>query len=336
MDEDVDATGRRAILAAGLGVTVAAVAHRTAAAQDARVWAPQRDVRLITGFPPGGTTDIVARLLAEALRPIVGQPVVVDPRPGANGYVAAQAAARAAPDGHTLFLTQLGIMSVGPVVPGVTVGVDLDRDLVPLACLVGTPMVLVARPGAPFRDVDAFLAEARAQPGGLTYASAGNGSINHLAMERFAGLNGISLVHVPYRGGGPAAVDLAAGRVDAMFANLAEAMGHIQGGRMVPLALAGEGPSAALQGAPLLLDRFHGFSVLNWFGVVAPAGVSASVQDYWRGRLLDVMNDQGVRRGFMERALDPVVEDAAAFRQRIVDERARWRLVVEAGRIHAD
>lgn len=336
MGKDVDANGRRALLVVGLGATLAAIGHRSAVAQDPRAWAPQREVRLITGFPPGGTTDIVARLLAEALRPGLGQPVIVDPRPGANGYVAAQAASRAMPDGHTLFLTQLGIMSVGPVVPGVTVGVDLDRDLVPLACLVGTPMVLVARPGAPFRDVDSFLSEARARPGGLTYASAGNGSINHLAMERFASLNGISLVHVPYRGGAPAAVDLAAGRVDVMFANLAEAMGHIQGGRMVPLALAGEGPSAVLQGPPLLADRFPGFSVLNWFGVVAPAGVPEAVQDHWRSRLLSVMNDPAVRRSFAERALDPVVEDAETFRRRIADERARWRLVVEAGRIRAD
>ncbi|WP_426959708.1 Bug family tripartite tricarboxylate transporter substrate binding protein [Muricoccus radiodurans] len=321
---------RRDLMLAG---AAAALSPRPGTAQG---WAPTRDVRLITGFPPGGTTDIVARLLAEALRPRAGQPVVVDPRPGANGYLGAQAASRAAPDGHTLFLTQLGIMSVGPVVPGVTVGLDLDRDLVPLACLVGTPMVLVVRPGAPFADVDAFLAAARARPGGLTYGSAGNGSINHLAMERFAALNGVSLVHVPYRGGAPAATDLGAGRVDAMFANLAESLGPIAGGRMVPLALAGEGPSGALPDAPLLSARFPGFSVLNWFGIAAPAGLPEPARAFWEGALLGALADPAVRRGFAERALDPVLEDGATFARRIAGERARWRQVVEAGNIRAD
>lgn len=294
-------------------------------------WAPTREVRLLTGFPPGGTTDIVARLLAEALRPRLPQPVVVDPRPGANGFVAAAAALRAPPDGHALFLAQLGILSIGPALPGTSPPEGIEA-LLPLGAVAGTPMVLVARPGAPFTNLDGLLAAARAKPGGLTYGSAGIGSVNHLAMERFARVAGVSLLHVPYRGGAAAALDLQAGRVDAMMANLAESLAPLAERRISPLALAGEAPSAVLPDVPLLRDRFPDLSVLNWFGVFAPPGLDDAVRATWSALVSDAMASPGVRSAFVSRALEPLDEDGDTLGHRVRAERAIWaRLALEAG-----
>ena len=184
---------------------------------------PRQPIRLLVGFAAGGTADQVARIAAEAMQRRGGPPVVVEIRTGALGFIALQAVARAAPDGLTLGIGIMGQLAVAPVVPGSVIPIDLDRELALLCNLAGTPMALVVPPGSPAADrARSSSPMARARPGEVTYASTGNGSTNQLGAEAFAAAAGIRMTHVAYRGGVPAALDVAAGRVDMLFANVAE------------------------------------------------------------------------------------------------------------------
>jgi tripartite-type tricarboxylate transporter receptor subunit TctC len=220
---------RRALLGAITGAAAPALAQ-------------QPPIRLLSGFAPGGAVDIVARIAQEAIGRRTGRQVVVETRSGALGYIALQQTARAAPDGLTLGIGIMGNMSVAPVVPGSTIPFDLDRDLLPVCNLAGTPTALIARPDAPFATLSEFVASAKERPGRATYASTGNGSTNQLAAEYLAREAGLQLVHVSYRGGAPAGMDIMAGRVDIFFGNVAECATMIRDCQVKGLGLAATRP----------------------------------------------------------------------------------------------
>src|SRR5882724_5526994 len=190
--------------------------------REAAAWTPSRAVRVFIGYPAGGAVDIVVRIVAEGVRRTSGTVVVAEVRSGAYGTIAAQAAALAAPDGYVLTSAIMGMMSVLPAIPGARMALDVDRDLTPVTNLAGTAMALVARIDAPFDDIDGLVAYAKPRPGQATYASSGVGSINHIAAAYIASEVGIEMLHVPYRGGAPATMDIVGGRVDIMVANVAE------------------------------------------------------------------------------------------------------------------
>ncbi len=320
---------RRALLAGSLAAVVSA---RPAGA----AWAPQQPIRILIGYPPGGAVDILVRIVAEGMQRVRGVGVLPEIRSGAYGFIAAQAASRAAPDGYTLASAIMGMMCVLPVIPGIPVPLDLDRELTPVSTLAGTPMALVARPDAPFADVDGLIAYARGRDGAATYASSGNGSINHLAAALFASEAGVGLTHVPYRGGAPATLDVSAGRVDIMVANVAEVAPMIRAGQLKGLGVTAASPSAMLPALPPLAGRFPLMDINNWFGIAGPAGLPAEVRAGLADLFAAALRDPQTARTLTERGLVPLAENGEAFEERIRHDRARWRQVVQAANIRGD
>ncbi len=319
--------GRRALLAAP------ALLAAGAAAAD---WRPGQPIRILVGFAAGGTADQVARIAAEAIGRRAGHTVVVEVRSGALGFIALQALARAVPDGHTVGICIMGSMAVAPVVPGSQIPLDLDRELLPVCNLAGTPMALIARPDAPFRTTAELVAHAKARPGVVTYASTGNGSTNQLAALHFAVEAGLSLVHVSYRGGAPAALDVAGGRVDTMFANIAEVAPMIQAGQVRALGLAATRPSPLVPDVPLLTRDLPALDISNWFGLAAPAGLPAEIADALARLFMGAMADPTTAPLLAGRGMEAIPEDAAAFAVHIHRDRERWARVVAAGNIRAN
>jgi tripartite-type tricarboxylate transporter receptor subunit TctC len=299
-------------------------------------WVPQQPIRILIGYPPGGAVDILVRVVAEGMQRVRNVAVVAEVRSGAYGFIAAQAAARAAPDGYTLASAIMGLMSVLPTIPGIPVPLDLDRELTPVSALAGTPMALVARPDAPFADLDGLIAYARSRDGAATYASSGNGSINHLGAALFCGAAGVRMTHVSYRGGAPAVLDVSAGRIDIMVANVAEVAGQIRGGQLKGIGVTATAPTPLMPELAPLAARIPALAIDNWFGVAGPAGLPPEVRDGLAGIFAAAVRDPQTARILMERGLIPIGEGSAAFAERIRRDRARWQQVVDANGIRGD
>ncbi|MGX9964127.1 Bug family tripartite tricarboxylate transporter substrate binding protein [Roseomonas sp. F4] len=321
---------RRAILA---GAALTALA-RPALAQPA--WTPQQPIRVLVGYPPGGAVDILVRVVAEGAHRLRGLTIIAETRSGAYGFIAAQTAARAAPDGLTLASAIMGMMSVLPAIPGIPVPLDLDRELTPISALAGTPMALVVRPDAPFNDIDGLVAYAKSRDGAATYASSGNGSINHLGAALFCGATGITMTHIPYRGGAPATLDVSAGRVDMMVANVAEVAEQIRGGRLKGLGVTAKEPTPLMPELTPLAQRVPSMEINNWFGLAGPAGLPPHIRTALGELFAAVVADPQTARTLNERGLIPLGEFGTAFEERIQRDRARWRQVVQANNIRGD
>ncbi len=232
---------------------------------------PSRPLRWIVPYPAGGGTDLVARTVAAAVAPLLGQPVVVDNRPGAGGILAAEALARAPADGHVLMSADMGMLVYNTALYR-RLPYDPARDFRPVSTVARFHFALVTHPEAPARSVEAMIAEARRQPGALNMASPGIGSPHHLALERLQKAAGIRVTHLPYRGGAPAVADLVAGQVHAMFLDLASGQSALEAGRLRPLAVAAATRLAVLPGVPTLAEcGLPGFEVYSRQGVVMPA-----------------------------------------------------------------
>ena len=321
---------RRALLA-GAAATAVALAHPARAA-----WRPAQPVRILVGYPPGGAVDVLVRVVAEGVQRLHGVQIIAENRSGAYGIIAAQAAARSAPDGATLCSAIMGMMSVLPAIPGIPVPMDLDRELTPVCTLAGTPMALVVRPDAPFDDIDGLIAYAKSRNGAAMYASSGNGSINHLGGALFCSAAGIEMTHIPYRGGAPATLDVSAGRVDMMVANVAEVAQQILGGQLKGLGVTAREPSPLAPQLPPLALRMPTMEINNWFGLAGPAGLPAPIRDGLSELFAAVVNDPQTSRTLLQRGLLPLGEAGATFEQRIQRDRARWRDVVRANNIRVD
>jgi len=316
---------RRTILAAAAALPLV----RSAAAQP-------RDLRLICAFPPGGSGDIFFRLMAERLQPIVGRPVLVENRVGAVGMVAAEAVSRMAPDGNVVVNTVMGMHAVLPQLPGQAMPLNPDTDLTLISNGCGIYNILVARPDAPFRTVPELIATAKAAPGRLTYASGGTGSSQHLAGEMFKAMAGVDLLHVPYRGGAQAVVDLMAGRADVMFGNLPEFLGQIRGGGLRAMAYGGASTSPLVPGLPLIQRDVPGFEVTNWFGICGPKGMAPATVASWTELLRRLGADAEFQRRVAENGMEILFGSPAAFRTTIEADRARWGQVIRSAGIRAE
>ena len=320
---------RRSLLVAGLGLAGSQAAH-------AQPWAPDRPIRLVVPFPPGGPTDLVARPLAQRLGEALGQTVLVDNRGGAGGNLGAQAVARAAPDGHTLLLSNVGVLAVNAALYR-SLPFDPERDFAPVALVAGAPVALVVNAAVPARNVAEFVAWTRVQPGPVPYGTAGIGTPGHLAGEVFRSLTGAALAHLPYRGSAPALQDLAAGHIAAMFDPVQSPLGQIQAGRIRALALSGATRSAALPDVPTMAEAgVPGHEMVAWWAVVAPARTPAPVLERLVlevGRIAqdpawqDSLSRQGVTAMFRGGS------DFASFRR---DEAGRWAAAVRASGASAE
>jgi len=293
------------------------------------------DVRFLCGFAPGGTCDLLTRLLADKLGPVLNQRVVVENRTGAGGLIAAEVVARAAPDGNTVFLVSMANLTVMPVMPGTRMPIDVDRELTPIGMVANVYNVLVTGPQARFRDVPSLIALARAEPGRLSYASTGNGSSQHLAAALFERMAGVSLLHVPFRGGAPAVVEMTAGRVDMMFGNMPEFLGQIRGGGLRAVAYGAPRPSPLLD-LPLVGASVPGFEMSSWFGIAGPANMPAPVLDRWVGALRQVAADADFQRKMTENAMEITLMGPDEFRTTIQRDRARWADVIQRSNIRAE
>jgi tripartite-type tricarboxylate transporter receptor subunit TctC len=323
---------RRGVQRRGIVVLAAAAAagiprHAPAAGY------PARPIALVVAAPPGGPSDALARMLAGPMGKALGQPLIVDNRPGAGGILAAEAVARAAPDGHTLMLSSIINATGHTLLP--KRGADINRDFVHIVQLVSGANVLVARPGRP-TTLGELLALARAQPGRLSYASAGNASSGHLAMEMLKQRAGVSLVHVPYRGGAPALNDLLAGQVDVMFLNQDAVLPHLRDGRLQALAISSSVRHPLLPEVPTVAEAgFPGFEATAWAGLSAPRGTPPAVVARLQSAALQAL--QGPLKAKQEALGALVVGSAPAdYTAFVRSETEKWAKVIQVVGIHAD
>lgn len=303
----------------------------TAASQPAFAQAdwPTRPVRVLVPSGPGGTSDIFMRLLAGHVGKALGQPVVVENRPGAGGTVAASLAARAEPDGYTFMMNSVGTHGISPAM--YKLSFDPDRDVAAVARLAATPNVLYVRKDSPIRTVRQLLDHARAHPGQVTYASSGQGTAGHLSAVRLAMSAGLDLVHVPYNGAAPAIQSVLQGQVTMAFENAAPLMGQIRGGTVVPLAVTSATRSTQLPQVPTMAEAgVPDFEITSWFGVVGPAGTPVKIVERFSTALQDALREPEVIAAIQRLGSDPSFAGPAEFDAFMKAERARWLPIVKA------
>jgi tripartite-type tricarboxylate transporter receptor subunit TctC len=317
----------RFVLATSLAMLAIAAAAQISWAQPY----PARPIRLLVSFPPGGAADIVARLLGQPLSARLGQPVVVENRPGSNGNLAGELVARAAPDGYTLLLGPSALFGINPHLYS-RMSIDPLKDLLPVASLVSNELILAASPTlASVSDFGEFIALARRTQPPLFYGSIGNGSEHHLAMELLKQQAGIALVHVPYRGGGPAAIGVMAGDVAAMFGGGSVAP-LVQGGKLKGLAVSGPRRSPVL-GLPAIAEFYSGYEVTLWQGLFAPVGTPDAIMERLRTEANAILaqGDFAQKLGTAGSG-DPYITTPADFAVRIRSDHARYgKLIKDAG-----
>ena len=294
------------------------------------------DVRFLCGFPPGGNADLLCRILAEALKPDIGQNVIVESKAGASGFIANETVANAAPDGRTIGLAAMAAMCVSPVMPGQKLPINVDTDLTPIASVASVPNILVFGKHVKFRTVPALIEEAKKNPGKFTYASAGNGTSQHLAGELFKTMAGVNLLHVPYRGGAPAIQDIVAGNCDVMFGNLPEFLGQIGGGGLIPIAFGSPKGSPLFPGLPTIAQYLPGYEVVNWFAVFGPKGLPPDMVGTWNKALRTAVMKPDVQKRFSDNAMDGLTGSPADLRAMIVADRKKWSEVIQKAGMRAD
>ena len=314
---------------------LAAGAVLTAASRS--VWAdgyPTHPVRIVVGFAAGSTSDILARLIGQWLSERLGQQFVVENRPGAGGNVGAESVVKAAPDGYTL------LMVPPAVAPNAALYKDLNfdfvRDAAPVAGVVRVPNVLEVNPSVPVKTVPELIAYAKAKPGTLSFASAGIGTMSHLAGQLFNTATGINIQHVPYRGDGPAMADLIAGQVQVGFATMTASIGHIRADKLRPLAVTTLSRSDALPGIPSVSEFVPGYEASSWFGIAAPSGTPVEIVE-----ILNRETNAGLAAPRIEARLTDMggmllTGSAADFGKLIADEIEKWGKVITSAGIKAE
>ena len=307
----------------------------TAAAQ-----LPDRPVRIVVPFPPGGTSDIVARILAAGAGPLLPQGALVENKAGAAGNIGTAEVARAQPDGTALIQCTIGTCAANPFLYS-NPGYDLDRSFTPVILTGAVRNVMSVRNGLPARDVRELVALVRGQPGAITFGSSGVGASNHLAPELMRGLLGMNWVHVPYRGSAPAITDLVAGRIDVFFDNLPSILPQIRAGTVRALAVASatrtpelpELPTFAESGVPELAQ---GLIIESWFGFLAPAGTPRPVVEALNAAFDRALADPALRQRLQEAAVVPLGGPPERMAEHLRSEAARWGQVIRANRISAE
>ena len=330
MSHSPDDSGRRRTILTGGALVLAAGLPNLAVAQ--KSWMPTRDIHFYIGFPVGGSADVLCRLVADALRPIFGQTVIVDSKTGANGFIAAEVLSRAPADGHTVCFVTMGMMTIAPQLPGYPLPID-PGILTPIANIGGIPSILVTYPDAPFKTVPELIAYAKANPGKVTYASSGPGSTTQLAAELFGILAGVELLNVPYRGGGPAMIDLMAGRVQMMIGNMPDFVSQIQAGRLRAIAFGGGQTQPLFPDLPLINQYLTGFDVDNWFGIVGPPNMPVSIQNAWNEALQRVYGTPSVQKLLTANGFQTMIGPVEQFKAQIAASMKRWGGVIKTANI---
>ncbi len=306
-----------------------------AAAAHAQAY-PARSIRLIVPFPPGGPNDVLGRVIALKLTEQMGQQVVVDNRGGAGGIIGAELAARANPDGYTLFFGGTASMSINPNLHK-KLGYDPLADFAAVSLIGTAPSLLTLNPSQPARSVKDLIDVAKAKPGQLTFASSGVGTAPHLAGELFNVMAGVRMVHVPYRGGGPAFVDLMAGQVAMYFAGISASLPFVKEGKLRAIAVTGAQRTAVMPEMPTIAESgLPGYEVSNWYAIVAPAATPKAVIARLNAELIRALAAEDMKRRFLELGADPVGSDPGQLAAYIRSELPKWAKVIQAAGIKSE
>jgi tripartite-type tricarboxylate transporter receptor subunit TctC len=295
---------------------------------------PSRPVRIIVGFAPGGPADIVARLMGQWLSERLGQPFVIENRPGAGGNIATEAVVRAPADGYTLLL--VGSFSTINATLYDKLNYNFIRDIAPVGTIIHGPLVIVVNPSVPAKTVPEFIAYAKANPGKISMASGGNGSTSHVAGELFKMMAGVDLVHVPYRGGGPALTDLLAGQVQVYFAPTVAAVGYIRARALRALAITTASRSEALRDLPTISEFVPGYEASAWQGIAAPKNTPTEVIDRLNAEINAGLADPKVKARLADLGGTVFSSAPAEFSQFIAAEIAKWGKVIRETNIKAE
>ncbi|MCA3312488.1 MAG: tripartite tricarboxylate transporter substrate binding protein [Roseomonas sp.] len=305
-----------------------------AAGAQAPEW-PSRPVRFIVPYPPGGPTDIMGRIVAQAVQGPLGQPFVVENRAGANGLIGSEQAARAAPDGGTFLVNA----SAHVIVPHLTPNMPIDvlADFAPVTNIAAVPLWLVVNPALPVRSVADFIAYARANPGRISYASSSSGGATHLAGELFKQLTGTDMVHVPYRGSGPAVQDLIAGNVQAMFDSVPSSAASTRDGRLRALAVTTRHRIAAFPDLPTIAEAgVPGYEISTWYGIWAPARTPPAIVNRLQQAVAAAARNPETRARFDALGAEPVADSPEDYARFVRAEYDRWGKLVRDARIKMD
>ena len=284
-------------------------------------------MRVVIGYPPGGSADITARLMAQWLSERLGQPFIIESRPGGGTNIATEAVINAPPDGYTLLL----------VAPANAINATLYeklnhnflRDIVPIAGLIRFPNVVVVNPSVPVKTIPELIAYAKANPGKLNMASSGNGSTIHMSGELFKMMTGVNMIHVPYRGGALALTDMIGGQVQVMFDNIPTAMEFVRSGKLRGLAVTGAGRSEMLPDLPTVADFLPGYEATSWYGLGAPKGTPAEIIEKLNSEVNAILAEPKTKARFLELGAIDAARLAADFGKLVADETEKWGKVVK-------
>jgi len=294
---------------------------------------PTRPIRMIVPFTPGGSTDILGRAIGQALNDAWRQPVIIENKPGAGGAIGAEAAAKAAPDGYTLFMGHIGTLAVNPTLYA-KLPYDAVKDFAPVALVAMVPNVLVVNPGVPARTVSELIALAKAKPGTLNCSSGGAGSAAHLAIEYFKLATGTDIVHVPYKGTAPAVTDLIGGQVSMTMTGLPPLLQHIRAGKLRALGVASSARLPQIPDVPTIAEAgVAGFEATQWYGVVAPARTPAAIVDQLAAEIRRSLSQPDLKKRLEDEGAQPANMGPAEFQKLIRTEIERWGKVIRAANI---
>ena len=297
---------------------------------------PDKPVTIIVPFPPGGSTDTLARMMTPKMSEKLGQPVVVENKPGATGAIGATQVKRSAPDGYTLLCASIGVWAVNPFLQK-NLAYDPAKDFDLMTVAVRAPNVLVVNPSVPAKDVKELIAYLKQKPNKVTFASSGAGSSDHLSIALFWMTTGTNGIHVPYKGGGPAIADLVAGHAEASFQNLNVMTGHIKAGKLKALAVTGEKRSPLLPDVPTLEELgYKDMVVYSWQALGAPKGLPNEVRTAVQGAMMAALKDPDVAKKLTDPGFDVVASSPEEFAKFQQLELAKWKTVVEVGKITLD
>jgi len=296
---------------------------------------PDKPIRFLVPFAPGGTTDIIARAVGQKLSEAIGAQLVVDNRGGAGGTIAAETVARATGDGYTMMMNHQGMamnVSIYPKLP-----FDTLKDLAGVALVGVTPNVMVVNANVPAKSVKEFLALAKAKPGEIPYGSGGVGSSAHLAVELFQNLAGVKVLHVPYKGAGPALADTVGGQVQFMIATMPAAAGHIRGGRLRALGVSGAKRSPAFPDLPTIAEAgVPGYDYTTWYGIIGSATLAKPMVQYWNALTNKAVNEPQMRERLQQLGLEVETTSPEKFNERIRDDVAKWGKIIKAAGIKGE
>ncbi|MEI6299977.1 MAG: tripartite tricarboxylate transporter substrate binding protein [Betaproteobacteria bacterium] len=323
------------ILYPNMLAAIAAVLLLTPPAAQAQAY-PSKPVRLVVPFAPGGTTDVLARIVAQKLGASLGQQVIVENKPGANGNIGTDAVAKSPGDGYTLVMSFDGTMAINPNVYK-SLPFDPQKDLAPVVNIAQVPLLIVVHPSLKANTIEEFIALAKASPGRINYSSAGHGSTGHLTGELLKARAGIDMTHVPYKGGGQAMQDVLAGQIQMLITALPTAEPYLAGGRLRALAFSSAKRVARLPAVPTLAESgYPGFDVTSWYGILAPASTAPDLVQKLNGEIGQALAQKDLQDRFAALGIEPVGGTPGEFAATIKTDTTRWAKVVKDAGIHLD